>query len=83
MSDIMCGENFNTLKKGTHWTESLKQSSPIDPPPEFQDKPKKFFMEIANWYAHSLSNQIISIALIELRESYLRKLRFVQFYTLL
>lgn len=75
MSDIMCGENYNTLKKGVHWTESLKQSSPIEPPPEFQDKPQTFFMEIANWYAHSMSNKIICIAMNELRESYLRKLR--------
>lgn len=40
MSDIMCGENYNTLKKGPHWNElPLKYSLPIEPPLEFQDKP--------------------------------------------
>lgn len=41
MSDIICGENFNTLKKGPHWNDqfTIKSNSPIEPPPEFQDKP--------------------------------------------
>lgn len=41
MSDIMCGENFNTLKKGPNWNEisSSKHNLAIEPPPEFQDKP--------------------------------------------
>lgn len=44
MSDGMCGENFNTLKKGptTNWCEMLlspKIMASIDPPPEFQDDP--------------------------------------------
>lgn len=37
MSDIICGENFNTLKKGPHWSET--KTSPIEPPLEFQDHP--------------------------------------------
>lgn len=41
MSDIMCGENFNTLKKGPNWNEisCSKHTLAIEPPPEFQDKP--------------------------------------------
>ncbi|GLV33782.1 Suppressor of Cytokine Signaling at 16D [Carabus blaptoides fortunei] len=41
MSDIMCGENFNTLKKGPNWSEisCSKHTLAIEPPPEFQDKP--------------------------------------------
>nr|CAD7431061.1 unnamed protein product [Timema monikensis] len=45
-SDDMCGDNFNTLKKGPGWPDSPVLSSSdskhlvaIDPPPEFQDSP--------------------------------------------
>ncbi|KAK9886849.1 hypothetical protein WA026_018498 [Henosepilachna vigintioctopunctata] len=77
MSDIMCGENFNTLKKGVHWNNNLKQTSPIEPPLEFQDKPHHFYMEIIDWYAHSLSNEIFLMAVRELKENYSRKIRFL------
>ncbi|XP_067002939.2 uncharacterized protein [Anabrus simplex] len=45
LSDGMCGENFNTLKKGPGWPElpvgscDSKHVVPIEPPPEFQDSP--------------------------------------------
>lgn len=41
MSDIMCGENFNTLKKVPHWMDlsDCKRCISIEPPLEFQDKP--------------------------------------------
>lgn len=44
-SDVMCGENFSTLKKGPGWNEvptlgcDAKHVMAIDPPPEFQDSP--------------------------------------------
>lgn len=43
MSDIMYGENFNTLKKGPNWNDisSSKHTLAIEPPPEFQDKPNQ------------------------------------------
>lgn len=41
MSDIMCGENFNTLKKGACVGENTesKHALALEPPPEFQDNP--------------------------------------------
>lgn len=76
MSDIMCGENFNTLKKGPHWTDfNLKHSSsPIDPPPEFQDKPK---FPIIEYFCEKLTVQIIRRALFEYKESELKKIRLI------
>lgn len=41
-SDGMCGENFNTLKKGPGWGDAdgkLEVDVAIKPPPEFQDSP--------------------------------------------
>lgn len=43
-SDGMCGQNFNTLKKGPGWAElDNKLEAEVDvaikPPPEFQDSP--------------------------------------------
>ncbi|OAD58426.1 Suppressor of cytokine signaling 7 [Eufriesea mexicana] len=44
-SDGMCGENFNTLKKGPGWTDADGKLEvevvdvAIKPPPEFQDSP--------------------------------------------
>lgn len=52
-SDGICGENFNTLKKGPTWTDVLSAAAAtvveqrklevvdiaIKPPPEFQDSP--------------------------------------------
>lgn len=53
MSDIICGENYNTLKKGPNWNEiaSSKNTLAIEPPPEFQDKPKLSWL---NNYANHL-----------------------------
>lgn len=38
-TDGMCGENFNTVKKGPGWPTVGKQLITIEPPPEFQDSP--------------------------------------------
>ncbi|XP_060535541.1 uncharacterized protein LOC132707639 [Cylas formicarius] len=70
MSDIMCGENFNTLKKGPHWTEVKQSTSPIDPPPEFQDNPKYPLIEL---FCNKLSLQILMRAMLDFREAQLQK----------
>lgn len=57
MSDMMCGEHFNTLKKGPHWSESTKTASPIEPPLEFQDRPN-----IYDNIAEEIANSIITDA---------------------
>ncbi|XP_049864460.1 uncharacterized protein LOC126365850 isoform X1 [Schistocerca gregaria] len=48
-SDGMCGENFNTLKKGPGWPDlpgdGCKHVIPIDPPPEFQDSPPESLLK--------------------------------------
>nr|XP_022905823.1 metabotropic glutamate receptor-like protein P isoform X1 [Onthophagus taurus] len=57
MSDIICGENFNTLKKGPHYTDQIifKTTSPIEPPPEFQDKPStETYEKFADYYTDYL-----------------------------
>ncbi|KAJ8962951.1 hypothetical protein NQ314_005668 [Rhamnusium bicolor] len=76
MSDVMCGENFNTLKKGPHWSDfsSKQSSSPIEPPPEFQDKPK---YPIIDFFCEKLTAQIIRRALFEYKESELKKIRIL------
>ncbi|KAJ8966227.1 hypothetical protein NQ317_001359 [Molorchus minor] len=76
MSDIICGENFNTLKKGLHWTDlsSKHSASPIEPPLEFQDKPK--FPDIVV-FCEKLASQIIKSALYEYKERELRKIRIL------
>ncbi|XP_049818891.1 uncharacterized protein LOC109594116 isoform X2 [Aethina tumida] len=82
MSDIMCGENFNTLKKGPNWTDftTKHSASPIEPPPEFQDKPKTA-SPVIEFFCERLSNQIFCKALCEYRDTELRKLRlFTQFH---
>ncbi|CAH0547277.1 unnamed protein product [Brassicogethes aeneus] len=82
MSDIMCGENFNTLKKGPNWIENTTKhsSSPIEPPPEFQDKPKCLLTEI-DFLCDRLTTEILRKALNEYREAELNKLRiFNQFH---
>lgn len=64
MSDIMCGENFNTLKKGPHWIDlsECKHTTPIDPPPEFQDKPNILLYEaLANKLIPKVINEGIHI----------------------
>lgn len=60
MSDIMCGENFNTLKKGPNWNDSNNLA--IEPPPEFQDKPTKK-TEWLNKYANELLLVVIKDAI--------------------
>lgn len=68
MSDIMCGENFNTLKKGPHWSElPLKYSLPIEPPPEFQDKP--CISSSMDAFADRLVVRIMSAAVREYADS--------------
>ncbi|XP_072396378.1 uncharacterized protein [Diabrotica undecimpunctata] len=74
MSDIMCGENFNTLKKGPHWTDFTNKhsSSPIEPPPEFQDEPKNSMLD---FFCEKLAQQIIKKAIYEHKDIELRKLK--------
>ncbi|KAJ8951284.1 hypothetical protein NQ318_008187 [Aromia moschata] len=76
MSDIICGENFNTLKKGPHWTEftSKHSSSPIEPPPEFQDKPKYPLIE---FFCEKLTTQILRRAFFEYKDRELKKIRLL------
>lgn len=63
MSDIMCGENYNTLKKGPHWNEfSAKHSSPIDPPLEFQDHPN---MDMLEKFSVDMASKILNGAIHE------------------
>lgn len=64
MSDIMCGENFNTLKKGPHWLDlpDCKSNTPIEPPLEFQDKPNIILYEsLANSLIPTILNEAIRI----------------------
>lgn len=78
MSDIMCGENFNTLKKGPHWTElPLKYSPPIEPPPEFQDKP--IINKYIDLFADRLVVKIVSAALRDFMETELNKIKLTSF----
>lgn len=72
----MCGENFNTLKKGLNWTDfaTKHSSSPIEPPPEFQDKPKNLMLD---FFCEKLAQQIIRKAIHEYREVELRKLKLL------
>ncbi|XP_025831472.1 uncharacterized protein LOC108741570 [Agrilus planipennis] len=61
MSDIMGGENFNTLKKGPQWIDLSKcKHIPIEPPPEFQDKPEILLFDS---FASKLSYQILNEAI--------------------
>ncbi|XP_023014734.1 uncharacterized protein [Leptinotarsa decemlineata] len=75
MSDIMCGENFNTLKKGPHWTDiSTKNFSPIAPPLEFQDKPR---ISMLDFFCEKFAAQIIRKAIYEYKDGELKKLRIL------
>lgn len=51
MSDIICGENFNTLKKGPNLLElsPSKHTLAIEPPPEFQDRPNIVISDFPTW----------------------------------
>lgn len=54
----MCGENFNTLKKGPNWNEisCSKHTLAIEPPPEFQDKP--VLLASDKFYSFNNKNEI-------------------------
>lgn len=68
----MCGENFNTLKKGPQVYVNKHYSSPIEPPPEFQDKPKYSIVEL---FYTRITNQILQRALFEYKDTIIRKLK--------
>lgn len=70
MSDIICGENFNTLKKGPNWTEftEAKTASPIAPPPEFRDGPSLNTLEVFEDYARDLAVVLLSEALVQVKK---------------
>lgn len=74
MSDVMCGEHFNTLKKGPHWTDMVgcKTNSPIEPPLEFQDKPRyPLFDDFAANLAMCLLREAIDVSF----KKYIHKIR--------
>ncbi|XP_044270458.1 uncharacterized protein LOC123015071 [Tribolium madens] len=78
MSDIMCGENFNTLKKGPNWMDySLKHSSPIEPPLEFQDKPPS---DILDSFFDQFASQILSKAFEEYKDIELRRMKILNYF---
>lgn len=69
----MCGENFNTLKKGPNWNElPLKCSPPIDPPPEFQDKP---IIDGIRGFAERLVAKVITTAVREYIDIEMNRIR--------
>ncbi|XP_048525559.1 uncharacterized protein LOC109535893 isoform X3 [Dendroctonus ponderosae] len=68
MSDVMCGEHFNTLKKGPHWTEVKQNVSPIEPPPEFQDRPKALSPQLVDFFCDRLTHQILKRVMLDFRE---------------
>lgn len=70
----MCGEHFNTLKKGPHWNElPLKYSLPIEPPPEFQDEP--VISKYIEKFAERLVVRIVNAAVREYTETETKKLK--------
>lgn len=70
MSDIICGENFNTLKKGPHWLDlsPIKTVPPIAPPPEFRDFPLNLPFSSVECYSIDLANDIISDVLTSFKK---------------
>lgn len=65
----MCGENFNTLKKGPHWTEVKQTTSPIEPPLEFQDRPKNLFPPpVVDFFCDRLTHQILKRVMLDFRD---------------
>lgn len=76
MSDIMCGENYNTLKKGPNWLVSSRKhcTSPIEPPPEFQDRPPYSILDL---FCEKLTSQVIQRALFEYREYFMKKIKIL------
>lgn len=75
MPDIICGENFNTLKKVPIWhvCSTKHFTPPIDPPLEFQDRP----YSLIDYFYEKLSSQVIQQALFEYREYIIRKLKIL------
>ncbi|XP_030766171.1 probable serine/threonine-protein kinase DDB_G0278845 [Sitophilus oryzae] len=70
MSDVICGENFNTLKKGPHWTELKAPTSPIEPPLEFQDRPASPDFDL---FYTRLTKEILEMALSDLHDFWIEK----------
>lgn len=72
----MCGEHFSTLKKGPNWlvTSTKHFSSPIEPPPEFQDRPPYSILDL---FCEKLTSHVIQRALYEYREYIIKKLRIL------
>lgn len=67
MSDIMCGEHYNTLKKGPNWTETQTTASPIEPPLEFQDRPKTP-SPVIDFFCDRLTHQILKRVMRDFRD---------------
>lgn len=67
MSDIMCGEHYNTLKKGPNWTETQTTTSPIEPPLEFQDRPKTP-SPVIDFFCDRLTHQILKRVMRDFRD---------------
>ncbi|KAL1518002.1 hypothetical protein ABEB36_001692 [Hypothenemus hampei] len=71
MSDIICGQNFNTLKKGPHWSEIKRSISPIEPPLEFQDSPSFSCSSRAiDFFCERLTQQILKKVMLDFRDQY-------------
>ncbi|KAF7282998.1 suppressor of Cytokine Signaling at 16D isoform X2 [Rhynchophorus ferrugineus] len=74
MSDVICGENFNTLKKGPHWNEVKHSASPIDPPLEFQDRPKTLeTVSVFEIFYARLTREILAMAYNDCHDIWLAK----------
>ncbi|CAG9770399.1 unnamed protein product [Ceutorhynchus assimilis] len=68
MSDIMCGENFNTLKKQPNWSEIKQTTSPIEPPLEFQDRPQSVSPPpVVDFFCDRLTHQILKRVMLDFR----------------
>lgn len=74
MSDVICGENFNTLKKGPHWTELKAPTSPIEPPLEFQDRPASPDFDL---FYTRLTKEILEMALSDLHDFWIEKKKII------
>lgn len=75
MSDVMCGENFNTLKKGPNWTDIKQSASPIEPPLEFQDRPNDTVISpVMEFYCDKLTKRILLKALLDFRDEEIQRL---------
>lgn len=70
----MCGENYSTLKKGPNWIGTNLKTYPIEPPPEFQDKPLKH-QEIYEYFSEKLSKEILKRAFNDYKECELKRIR--------